>query len=308
MITTIFSKSNPVNYLIVGFLVVISFVINEWRLVFVKNESFFFLESLTTILLLVTSLFLTNFIAKRNFLSKDNSYVFLFMGMFLIFVPECLADFKMICAHFFVILAIRRVISLQSLTLVKEKIFDASLWIFVASLFHFWSILFILLVFSAILFHVASDYRNWILPIIALFAVGLVFAAFCMFTNQAYYLDLYNQLKWDLSFGYFESKIESATLVLFLIFSVFFTTTYISGINKKPTSVQSNVFKVIFTWAIAVFIVIISPQKSNALLLFTMFPISIFASDFLENAPVKWFKESIAALVILIAFLLFIYS
>jgi hypothetical protein len=45
------------------------------------------------------------------------------------------------------LLALRRLISLQSMKASKEKIFDASLWVFIASLFHFWSILFIVLIF-----------------------------------------------------------------------------------------------------------------------------------------------------------------
>jgi hypothetical protein len=308
MITTIFSKSNPANYLIVGFLLVVSYIINEWRLVFLKNESFLIIESLVKITFLLIALFLANFIAKRNALSKDNSFVFLSLAVFLIFVPQTLADFKIITAFFFVLLAMRRILSVQSLTFVKEKIFDASLWVFVASLFHFWSILFILLVFTAILFHVAMDYRNWFLPLIALFAVGLLFTAICLILSQPFYLELFQQMKLDFSFKYFDTKMESATVILFAIFSVSLVVFYSLGIKKKPTSLQNNVLKIIFTWIIGVFLVLISPQKTNALLIFTMFPISIFAADFLENSSVKWFKESVSGLVILIALLIFIYG
>jgi hypothetical protein len=60
----------------------------------------------------------------------------------------------------------------------KEKIFDASLWIILASLFHFWSILFLILVFISIILLVSRDYTNWVLPFIALLAVGILFAFF----------------------------------------------------------------------------------------------------------------------------------
>ena len=64
------------------------------------------------------------------------------------------------------------------MTHTKEKIFGASFWIFLAALFHFWSILYIGLVFISIALHVSRDYKNWIIPFIALFSVTILFFVF----------------------------------------------------------------------------------------------------------------------------------
>src|SRR3970282_2496096 len=116
-----------------------------------------------------------NFVSKKNGLSKNSSYTIFFYLLFLLFFPSILDNINLIFSNLFILLALRRLLSLQSLTASKEKIFDASLWIFVASLFHFWSIIFIVLVFISIMFHVARDYRNWILPFIAFFTAGIIF-------------------------------------------------------------------------------------------------------------------------------------
>ena len=72
----------------------------------------------------------------------------LFVGaviLFLLFFPSIWNDFNLLISNFFILLALRRLLSMHSAKAPKEKIFDASLWIFFASFFHFWSILFILL-------------------------------------------------------------------------------------------------------------------------------------------------------------------
>ena len=99
------------------------------------------------------SVFLTSFISKRNGLSRDSTYVAFFYFLLLIFFPSLLDDTNLILSNFFILLALRRLISLQTLKETKEKIFDASLWIFIAALFQFWSILYILLVFISIIFY-----------------------------------------------------------------------------------------------------------------------------------------------------------
>jgi hypothetical protein len=54
----------------------------------------------------------------------------------LILFPSVFNNSNLLVANFFLLLAIRRMISLQTLKAPKEKIFDASIWIFIASLFH----------------------------------------------------------------------------------------------------------------------------------------------------------------------------
>lgn len=307
MITSVFSKSNPVNYVVVIFAVLLFLTINEIQLNSVLIP-FSFLSSFTRGLLLIASLFLANFISKRNALTKDNAFVFLYFGFFLILIPQCLSDLRLITANFLILLAFRRMFSLKSLTATKEKIFDASLWIFVASIFHFWSILFLLVVLMAIFLHLLTDFKSWFLPFLAFATVLILFSAYYSITQQPFFENVLQQIEVDLSFQYFSSKIQSASLVLFFIFSLFLFVFYLLGIGKKPTSAQSNIFKIIIIWIIGVVVFIISPQKTNALLLFLLFPTSIFASDFLENFSSNWFKEFITWIFVLVSIVLFVFN
>jgi len=122
--------------------------------------------------IILASLFIVNFVVKKNGMSKDSAYTVLFYLLFMLFFPSGFNNTALLISNFFIILAMRRIVSLHSLKASKEKIFDASIWVCIAALFHFWSILYLVLIFIAVLFHVARDYRNWFLPIIAFFCGG----------------------------------------------------------------------------------------------------------------------------------------
>ena len=147
MITSIFSKSRPFNSVIVVIALFFCFAIYQFKDIKADLSVVTVVQNLLVLGLLIFSMFVTNFIAKRNDLNKNNSYTLLFHLIAFLFFPIIFKDLKIVIASFFVILAMRRMISMQSMQSLKEKIFDASLWIFVATLFHFWAIIFILLVF-----------------------------------------------------------------------------------------------------------------------------------------------------------------
>ncbi|MES2577113.1 MAG: DUF6427 family protein, partial [Bacteroidota bacterium] len=175
MITSVFRKSTPLNFSLVVILMLVFFSIYQFQDLSWMNSFVLISKKGMLFCVLLASVFITNFVVKKNGLSKDSSYTVFFYFLFLLFFPSVLDNLNLILSNFFILLALRRLISLQSLKASKEKIFDASLWVFLAALFHFWSIIFIVLVFISIIFHVSRDYRNWILPFIAFFIVGILF-------------------------------------------------------------------------------------------------------------------------------------
>jgi hypothetical protein len=65
--------------------------------------------------------FIGNFIIKKNGLSKDSAYMILFYLLLLLFFPSVMNNSDLIISNFFIILALRRLISLQSPKSPKEK-------------------------------------------------------------------------------------------------------------------------------------------------------------------------------------------
>ena len=142
MITSLFRKSTPLNYSIVIIGVLFVFFIAQMHLNIVNVTGNIFLKDVVLLTIIFASLFTTNFISKKNGLSKDSAYTVLFYFLFLMFFPSVWTNIQLLLSNFFILLAMRRILSMHSAKAPKEKIFDASLWIFIASFFHFWSVLF----------------------------------------------------------------------------------------------------------------------------------------------------------------------
>jgi hypothetical protein len=257
------------------------------------------------LLLLAAALFLTNFITRRNTLSKANTYaMFLFM-VFLILFPTTLVNINIIISNFFLLLALRRLISLQSLITPKEKIFDASFWIFAAAIFHFWCIAYIVLVFISIIFHVSRDYRNWLIPFIAFFGVAVLYLMVSLMVGDDFFKTITENIAISFDFTYFENIYQNIALAVYSSIVVLFAFPYIFSITNKPLNLQSSHKKIIYSFLIGVGVYVLSANKNNSFLVFTFAPLAIMGANYFESQENKWFKEVVLGLIVLIAIFLF---
>lgn len=299
MITSLFRKSTPLNYSIVIIAVVFFFFVFQIGHVTGANSIGGYVLKFSLLSFIFASLFIANFIVKKNGLSKDSAYTVLFYLVFLLFFPSILDNMRLVMANFFVLLSMRRLVSLHSLKATKEKIFDASLWIFLAAFFHFWSILFIVLVFISILFHAARDYRNWFLPIIAFCTSVTVFLLFALMIDKSWITSLIANMQLNLKINYFANNFQNAALSIYATIAVFFLATLLFSLSNKPIILHSSYKKIIWWFVMGVVIFVISPGKSNDLLVFTFAPLAMMATTHIESAHVGWQKDLILAAVIL---------
>ena len=299
MITSVFKKSTPINLILVVFLMLVFFLMYQFQDSAWTNSGFLISKKSVLFIILLASIFISNFVVKKNGLSKDSSYTIFFYFLFLLFFPSVLDKTNLIFSNFFVLLAFRRLISLQSLKDSKEKIFDASLWIFIAALFHFWAILYIVLVFISILFHVSRDYRNWVLPFIAFFVVGILSLLFSIiFYKDVNGFDVTN-VKTNFNIDYFTNNYQNwafaiyATIALFFVFSMFVT------LSNRPQVLHSSFKKIIGSFFIGIVIFAISANKSNDLLLFTFAPLAMMTTSHIEIKQLKLKQEMVLFVLIL---------
>ncbi|HEU4497004.1 MAG TPA: hypothetical protein VFR70_08130, partial [Flavobacterium sp.] len=211
--------------------------------------------------------------------------------------PKTLESPKLIISNFFIILAFRRLISLQSLLTPKEKIFDASLWIFVASIFHFWAILFVLMVFVSIIFHVARDYRNWILPFISFFAVGTIALMYALIFNKSLIAAIIGSASIDFNFYYFTNNYQNFALSLYVATALFFFAAQVLALPGRPLNMQSSYKKIIIAFIIGAVVFLISSDKNNSLLIFTFAPVAVMAANQVESIQIEWLRETIIYII-----------
>jgi hypothetical protein len=265
-------------------------------------------KKIVLLFLLVGSLFITNFITKKNGLSKDNSYTFLLFFVFLILFPKTLSNEFLIISNLFILLALRRLISMQSLITPKEKIFDASFWIFTASVFNFWCILFIFLVFFSIIFHVSRDYRNWLIPFIAFFTVLVVGVLGALIFNPNIIQNYVSQIVIDFDLKYIETIFQNIALSIYIITAFIAFVSMILILSSKLSNLQSSYRKIMFAFIIGLVVFFISPNKDNSSLIYTFVPVSIMLTNYLETIHKYWIKETILGIIITASILTFIFQ
>jgi uncharacterized membrane protein YbhN (UPF0104 family) len=202
-------------------------------------------------------------------------------------------------ANFFLLLAVRRLISLQTLKAPKEKIFDASMWIFIASLFHFWCILFIILVYASIIFHVSRDFRNWLLPFVAFFATAVIFMVSALAFDKTWIAHIITQTQTNFELDYFTNNYQNIALSFFVVIALYFLLSLIFSLTNKPLILQASYKKMIFAFLIGVTIFLISPDKNNEMLVFTFMPLSVMCTTNIEYSQSKMYQEIVLLLLIL---------
>ena len=127
------------------------------------------------------------FIIKKNNLTQINSY-----ALFILALPFTVNQmfFKIANLFFqrvFMLLALRRILSFNSKKNIQKKILDASLWIGIATLFYFWSILFLLVLYAALIQLASKNFKLFLIPIIGIFIVFIICTIYFLYLDNNMY-------------------------------------------------------------------------------------------------------------------------
>ncbi len=304
MLTSFFSKSKPINFLVVLLFMAIYYFVANFQAVFVNFSVPLLLKKIGIFLCFLVSVSVLNFIAKKNDLTKRSAYKVIIFAALAVTFPNILQDNQVIVANLSVLLALRRIISLKSHKDVQKKIFDATFWICIASLFYFWAILFLFIVYSGILLHSANYFKNWLIPPVAFFAVLALVQSFDIIVYDSFYTfgDWYDETYFDFSLYQDPALLIPLSITLALaVWTLFyyFGLMQKANINSRPTYIL-----VLLTLMIAVAIALFAPAKNGSELLFFFIPLSIIVSNYFEQKKEKIFKEVLLFVIILMPILI----
>lgn len=304
MITSIFNKSKSINFIIVFFIAFLAFVIAKINEV---NETVgfgFIVKQIGILFIIYASILLLNFILSKNSLTKKNNYEMLLFSLFLLFITQTTSYTNVIVSNFFVLLGIRRIISLQSQKNVKKKLFDASSWIAIAALFYFWSFLFFALILIALILYADNNIRHWIIPflgVLTIFAIS-VSVSIILYDNYFELLDTSFQISYD--FTNYNSTKYLIAITLLLSFGIWSSMFYLKNIKKKKKVSRAS-FKIIIIAAIIAFLIVLHvPEKNGSEFLFLFAPLAIIITNYIEIIQEKWFKEVFFSVLVITPFVL----
>jgi len=299
MIANFFNQTKPINFLVLSLLVLLIFLSSLIQGYEGETSLFFFVKHGLFLLAAILTVFVLNFIIRKNALCEDNSYALLFYILLWGMFPNSLLNGGVFVSNFILLFAFRRLYSLRSPLRTQEKIFDSAFWIGIASIFYLWSFLFLLLVYAAIWLFRRGDWKNIWIPIVGYITpVFLAFTYLLAFDDlerfmQIWTFDFHLDISLYNSFDYLWPIVFTGLLLLFSIY---------------PTTRKSLLAKIDFksTWqllivhlAVSLIVILIAPEKDGSEFSFLFFPLTIVFANFLQILERYWIKEGILYLFLL---------
>jgi hypothetical protein len=246
-------------------------------------------------------MFLLDFVIRKNQLTKNNTYAIFGYGCFIVMLPVVFIERYFILASLFLLLGLRRVLSLTSEKNLEKKILDASLWIGVATLFYFWSFLFYAVLFVQILQQKNTTYKHLIIPLLGILVVASLATSYWLvfFDSYPQWRTLKEATAHDFSaYNEWQLLLPASILSTLLLWTAGNRIFKLTKIGKKH---KPNQYIILLTLVATMAIAIAAPTKSGAELFFVFPPLAIVAANYFERVKEFWFKELLLWLLLLLA-------
>lgn len=304
MLTSFFGKSKPVNFITIILLMAIFFFWANLQELISQFSLAKFAAEFSVLIAFLLSVSILNFISKKNELTKRSAYKIVIFAVCAVSFPAILHDNQVIISNLCILLALRRIISLKSYKEIQQKIFDATFWICIASLFYFWSILFLIVVYSGILLYAANYFKNWLIPPVAIMAVLALVTSFHIVAYDEFYSFSTWYQESSFQFEHYRNPALLIPLSIILALTLWTLFPYFGLMQKSSINARPTYSLVLMTLIVAVAVAIFAPTKNGSELLFFFVPFSIIASNYFERKKERVFKEILLAALILMPFLL----
>lgn len=306
MITSIFNKSKPLNFSIVFLITLLAFVMANLESINNPVTANYILGQAMVFLVCYLSILVLSFVVSKNSLTQNSNFEVLLFSLFLLAIKETTLNVNVLFSNLFILLALRRLLSLRSQISMNKKLFDAAFWIGIAALFYFWSLLFFVLIPVALALYTDNKLNHWIIPFTGLITVFLIGVSFSIILNDNYFEVFKSLPAVSYDFSHYNTPKYLVAITLLFSFGLWSSLFYIKGIKQKKKAFRPSFNVVLIALIIAFVIVILAPQKEGNEFLFMFAPLAIIITNYLENIPEKWFKEIFLAVLIIVPFVLLV--
>lgn len=290
MLTSFFRKSKPINYVLIAVLMTLLYLAHTLRALtsFSVVEIF---KNIGLLLVFIFTMLLIDFITKKNDLTKRNTFVVFLFAIFVGTFPETFLNSKVLLAHGFILLALRRIISLKSKEQIQKKLVDAAIWITIASFIYFWCILFMGFLYVAIFSFTDRNHKKYVIPVVGFATVWVLYNAYSILFHNTLFLPTNWVETVGFDFQIYQNLQAGLPLLLFIallglsIFFIFLGKKNTNKRRRKTTALMA--FLTIFALALLIF----TAQKNSAELLFMATPFAVITANFFEKRSAFAFKE-----------------
>lgn len=287
MITRFFRISKPFHYVLFFGALILVYFLQRGNYLYTAQHLNFLLE-LAIFSSFLVSIFLMIFIITKNNLTQNNSFAALYFSLFILLVPESIAEPKVIFSNMFVLLAFRRIFSVQTKINLKKKYFDAGLWLSLATVFYVWAILYFIPLLATIFLWKTDQVKHLFVIIFGALSVFVITLISNIILNTdlpdlvlelpTQEIDFYSSLT-------FQLKISMALIMVISICSFFTTLNQLVFKNIQTRSLFITLYLMFLT---GVLIFLITYDKTPKNLLFLTFPLAVIAANFTQMKKTLW--------------------
>lgn len=255
-------------------------------------------------MVLAIGVFATDFIVKRNKITAPNSFAILFYALLILVFPESLGDKNGIFCSLFLLLATRRLISIRTLKDIKLKIFDATLWVLVASLFYEWAILYLILVFLAIYIYEPKNIRNWMVPFAGIFTVFMITYCVLVLSNNTEFLSNHYQFSFKFNVAYFSKWTNSTKLIIYVLLTFLAMLYAFLKLGKAGLGQIVTMRLIGFSFVLGIILEILNSTSNVHPIMVTFFPAAVFLTNYVESIKKANIKEVVLMVSVFIPILI----
>ncbi|SEL84316.1 hypothetical protein SAMN04488008_10638 [Maribacter orientalis] len=306
MISSIFEKTKPINFIIVLVFLFLFYWSVQFYLLDYTFTDIEIVPSIVVLTILLFSVFVVDFVVKRNKLTGTNSFAILFFTMLFVVFPETLGDSNAVFTSFFLLLAMRRLLSIKSLKNIKLKIFDSGLWICISSIFYEWSILYLLLVVAAIYIYDPKNIRNWLVLFSVAFCFFMILYGVLVLLDEASFMKNH----YDFAINYdaiFPIKWwSSLKLSLYALLNMVLAFSTFIHLGKAGMGKVIIMRLIALSFLIGLVVNFLVTSENTSAIMITFFPSVIFIVNYLESIKKPKFLEVLLIASILVPILVFV--
>jgi len=308
MLTNFFSNTKPINYVLLAFLFLIIYIFTfaesnityyTFGIVILKLVDFF---------LLFLVMFLYSFIIRKNKLTANNHFGILIFSLFFFIFYPILINTKLLAALVLLVLAFRRIYSLNIHNNLKNKLFDSGFLIALASLLFQENAFFIILVYFAILVFRHLKWNYLFIPITGFITpYFLIYIYSLSFNNWGFYNRI---IKPGTSFNLniLDNHLiltYSLIIVLLSLFGYFSVTLKAKVFSNKFKALWILIFEHLI---LSIFILFTGKNENLYNSIFLIFPAGIILANYIQVISKNWVKEVFILLIVGLSFSRVIYS
>ncbi len=283
MFSRFFKTSQPFHYL----MGVLTLAIGGTALLWGQQGEWHW-DILTATVGLPLVLLITQFIVIKNEITGQNSFLLYAGTMLLLAILPALVTWKEVIVLLLLLMSLRRLLSLKSVTRSLSKIFDATLWVCIAGLIAPIALLFLLVVYTAIFLFVRNKWRHWTAPLLAIIAVGILSLTLDLYVGTHTFFSLWDTSSYAWNFLWSQELTSLWMVWLYSSAAVFGILVYIIKLVDIQQRVRPR-FSVLVIFGLCALILATLEQPAYAIALAPV--LAIFLVRSIETIQHKVWRE-----------------